>query len=67
MISLKNFFKIPFSDCLSEICELFDKKFEDNFKLNESNIMDLESMFNINFGGYTNDESIKNFILNLFL
>lgn len=37
------------------------------FEMKASNIVDLERMFNIKFGGYTNNESLKNYVLNLFL
>lgn len=52
------------------IAELFDKKLDEKkfpFELITSNICDLERMFNINFGGFTYNESLKNYILNLFI
>ena len=47
-----------------KISLIFKKKFP--FDLIPSNVSDLESMFNAGFGGYTNNESLKNYIFELF-
>ncbi|CAF0895808.1 unnamed protein product [Brachionus calyciflorus] len=63
-------FMTSFKSCLAMISQLFDKKFDEKklpFELIASNILDMEQMFNINFGGHTNNESLKNYILNLFI
>jgi hypothetical protein len=57
---------------LSEIAEIFNKKLDFNmkdfkhFELKPSNVIELERMFNPMFGGQTNNESLKTFLLNLF-
>ncbi len=69
-------FLVSLRKCLEQIASLFEVKFTEEtdetgevkfpFDLKSSNIIDLESMFNTKFGGYTHDSSLKNYLFSLF-
>lgn len=67
------FFQNSLRKCLDRMAELFEKETskEDKktfpFDLTPSNICDLEKMLNTKFGGFTQNESLKNYLFNLFI